>query len=247
METGFVRKPFLVAGSGLVAILIFFILILATVQPTQEYYYVLTLFITSIFTLVYYLRYSINYPSLIDRKWEALMPFDLPKVTAAITLAFLAVSLYLTAKEYPNFVIYQNIPYIFVMAFLLPVFLGVILTFTYLKTLLSRTKLRYWEYLKYGLYIHLTVTFYAFSLIYLSWNDAMSTTKMLFAMFGLTSFVFYMFFALDLRKITKDLKIKPIFNRLDISRYLLSLYSGFFLLFFALSFTYGWTFEVMGN
>jgi len=247
MEMGFVCKPFLVAGSGLIAILIFFILILATIQVTQEYYYILTLFIFSIFTLLYYLSFTVNYPSLIEPKWKALMPFDFPKVTAAITLAFLAASLYFTAKEYPNFIIYQNIPYIFVVAFLLPLFLGVILSSTYLKIIRSKTKLRYWGYLKYGLCIQLTVTFYAFSLIFLSWNNVTGSTKMLFALFGLASFAFYMFFALDLRKILKDQNIKPIFNRLVISRYLVSLCSGFFLIFFAISFTYGRTFEVMGN
>ncbi|MGB7531709.1 MAG: ATPase domain-containing protein [Halobacteriota archaeon] len=175
------------------------------------------------------------------------MPFDIPKVTATITLAFLAASLYFTAKEYSHFSIYQNIPYIFVVAFLLPVFLGIILISTYLKTISSKTKLRYWNYLKHGFYIHLIVTFYVFSLIFLSWNDATSSTKMLFAIFGLASFAFYMFFALDLRKIIKDQNMKPIFNRLDISRYLISLYSFFFLLFFGILFTYGRTFEVIGN
>jgi hypothetical protein len=175
------------------------------------------------------------------------MPFDLPKGTTTITLALLAASLYFTAKEYPNFIIYQNIPYIPLIAFLLPVFLGVILTFTYLKTLLSRTKLRYWGYLKQGLYIHLTVTLYVFSLIFISWNDVASSTKMLFAIFGLASFAFYMFFALDLHKILEDQNMKPIFDRLDISQYLVSLCSWFFLIFFAISFTYGQTFEVMGN
>jgi hypothetical protein len=173
------------------------------------------------------------------------MPFDFPKVTAAITLAFLAASTYLTAKEYPNFIIYQNIPYIFVIAFLLLISLGAILILTYLKTVSSKTKLRYWGYLKYGLYIHLTITFYVFSLLFLSWNNATSSTKMLFAMFGLASFAFYMFFARSMRKIIKDQNINPIFDRLDISRYIVSLYSLFFLIFFGISFSYGRTFEVM--
>ncbi|MGB2843100.1 MAG: ATPase domain-containing protein [Halobacteriota archaeon] len=173
------------------------------------------------------------------------MPFDLPKVTAAITLPFLAASLYFTAKEYPNFIIYQNISYIFVIALLLPLFLGIILTFTYLKTISSRTKLRYWEYLSHGLYIHLTVTFYVFSLLFLSWNDATSSTKTLFAMFGLASFAFYMFFTVDLHKILKDQNIKPVFDKLDISRYIVSLCSWFFLILFAISFTYGKRFGVM--
>jgi KaiC/GvpD/RAD55 family RecA-like ATPase len=200
-----------------------------------------------LFSIAFYMRFVIEYPALLQPKWKALMPFDLPKVTATITFAFLAASLYLTAKEYPNFIIYQNIPYIFIVAFLLPVFLGIILISTYLKTLSSRTKLRYWGYLKHGLYTHTVVTFYVFSLIFLLWSNAANTTKMLFALFGLASFAFYMFFALDLRKILEDLNIEPTFDRFDISRYIVSLYSFFFLLFFGISFTYGRTFEVMGN
>jgi len=245
LELGFVRTPFLVAGSGLVAILIFFILILATLQPTQEYYYALTLFISSTFTLVYYLRFGVNYPSLLDHIWKALMPFDLPKVAAALTLAFLATSLYLTAKDLPNFIIYQNIPYIFVVAFLLPVFFGTILIFTYLNTISAKTKLKYWEYLKHGLYLHIAVTFYVFSLIFLSWDNTTSSTKLLCTVFGLVAFVFYLSFALDLHMILKDQDIKPIFNRLDFPLHLISFCSIFFLIFFGISFAYGKASDLM--
>ena len=248
-KLGFVSKPFFVGSAGPVSLFLYsaFVFYIAHNNFSLEYYYLLLWIIPNVFGLIYYLNFVVEYPSLLQPKWKALMPFDLPKVTAALTLAFLAVSLYFTAKEYPNFIIYQNIPYIFVIAFLLPVFLGVILISTYLKTISSKTKLRYWGYLKYGLYIHMVVTFYVFSLIFLLWNAATSSTKMLFAIFGLASFAFYMFFILDLRKITKDLNIKPAFDRLDISRYIVSLYSFFFLLFFGISFTYGRTFEVMGN
>ena len=253
-EIGFVRKPFFIGGIGMVSYLlsvslvIFYILNFLEPEMQKDLYYNISFYtIFFVFTILYFALFIIEYPSLLQPKWKALMPFDFPNVTAAITLAFLAASLYFTAKEYPNFIIYQNIPYIFVVAFLLPLFLGVILSSTYLKILSSKTKLRYWGYLKYGLCIHLTVTFYAFSLIFISWNNVTGSTKMLFALFGLASFAFYMFFALDLRKILKDQKIKPIFNRLVISRYLVSLCSGFFLIFFAISFTYGRTFEVMGN
>jgi len=174
------------------------------------------------------------------------VPFDLPKATATITLAFLAASLYFTAKEYPNFIIYQNISYLVVATFLLPFFLAVILSFTYLKTISTRIKLRYWIYLKYGVYIHLTVTFYVFGQIFLSWNNATSITKMLCAMFGLATFAFYLFFTLDLRKIIEDRNIKPTFDGLEILRYTVSLSSWFFLIFFGISFTYGKTFVVFG-
>jgi hypothetical protein len=106
--------------------------------------------------------------------------------------------------------------------------------------------LRYWVYLKYGVYIHLTVTFYVLSLIFLSWNNATGITKLLCAMFGLATFAFYLFFALDLRKTIEHRNIKPTFDGLDILRYTVSLSSWFFLIFFGISFTYGKTFVVFG-
>lgn len=254
LTTGFVYKPYLLGGmSGAVLILSLILLIFYVYSYVEAnirellFFYVSFYLIACAFCISYNMHFISEYPALLESKWKEKMKYDLIKISIVSTLVFLAISFYFTAKEHPNFIIYQNIPYISVVAFLLPLFLGIILSFTYLKNLISRTKLRYWGYLKHGLYIHLTVTLYVFSLIFLSWNDATSTTKMLFAIFGLASFVFYMFFALDLRKILKDQKIKPIFDRLDISRYLVSLYSFFFLLFFGISFTYGRTFEVMGN
>ncbi|RCV64124.1 RecA-superfamily ATPase [Methanophagales archaeon] len=246
-KVGFVHKPFLTGGIGGFSIFIMLFIILFTTNNFNiEYYYILISFIASAFAFVYYLRFAIDYPSILQPKWKALMPFDLPKVTAAMTLALLAVSLYFTAKEYPNFIIYQDISYILVIASLLPLLFGIILPLTYLKTLSARTKLRYWDYLKYDLYIHLIITFYVLSLIFLSWNNATSITKMLSAMFGLATFAFYMFFAFELRKIIKNLNIKQTFDRLDISRYIVSLCSFFLLIFFGISFTYGKTYGVFG-
>jgi hypothetical protein len=171
-KIGFVYKPFYVAGFGGIAfvlsiILPFYYAFTYVESSLPNLFFILSLYlIVCTFSIIYYIHFIIEYPSLLQPKWKALMPFDLPKVTATITLAFLAASLYLTAKEYPNFIIYQNIPYIFIIAFLLPVFLGIILIFTYLKTISARIKLRYWVYLKYGVYIHLTVTFYVFGLEY---------------------------------------------------------------------------------
>lgn len=252
-EIGFVRKPFLIGGIGMisylisVSLIIYYIVSYLTPAAQKNLYYNISLYsIFFVFTILYFFRFVIEYPALLEPKWKTLMPFDLPKVAASLTLAFLAMSLYLTAKEYPNFIIYQNIPYSFVIAFLLPVFLGTILIFTYLNTLSSRTKLKYWRYLKYGLYIHITVTFYVLSLIFLSWNNAMSSTKMLFAMFGIVTFAFYLFFALDLRTILKDQNIKPIFDRLDFSLYLVFFCSIFFLIFFGISFAYGKVSDFIG-
>ncbi|NQE55070.1 hypothetical protein C5S29_15955 [ANME-1 cluster archaeon GoMg3.2] len=252
-KIGFVREPFFVGGIGgvtfalSVALIILNFFVYISINSRSElFFYMLFYLISCLFTIVYYIRFVIEYPSLLQPKWKALVPFDFPKVTAAVTLAFLAASLYLTAKEYPNFIIYQNISYLVVAAFLLPFFLAVILVFTYLKTVSTRIKMRYWVYLKYGVYIHLTVTFYVFCQIFLSWNNATSITKMLCAMFGLATFAFYMFFALDLRKIIEDLNIKPTFDGLDILRYTVSLSSFFFIIFFGISFTYGKTFAVFG-
>ncbi|MCK4347541.1 MAG: hypothetical protein KAW47_02890, partial [Thermoplasmatales archaeon] len=186
-EIGFVRKPFFIGGIGMisyllsVSLVIYYIINFLNSEMQKDLYYNISFYaIFFVFTILYIVLFVIEYPSLLQPKWKTFMPFDLPKVTAAITLAFLAASLYFTAKEYPNFIIYQNIPYIFIVAFLLPVFLGIILISSYLKTLSSRTKLRYWSYLKYGLYIHTVVTFYVFSLIVLLWSNAANTTKMLF-------------------------------------------------------------------
>jgi KaiC/GvpD/RAD55 family RecA-like ATPase len=250
---GFIYKPYTVAGFGGIALIISVSFILFCFHTYIEkelqsdfFYYIFFYLMSYLFSVAFYMRFVIGYPSLLQPKWKALVPFDLPKATATITLAFLAASLYLTANEYPNSIIYQNISYISIVAILLPFFLAAILIFTYLKTISTRIKLRYWVYLKYGVYIHLTVTFYVFGLIFLSWNNATSITKMLCAMFGLATFAVYLFFALDLRKIIEDLNIKPTFDGLDILRYTVSLSSWFFLLFFGISFTYGKTFAVFG-
>jgi hypothetical protein len=221
---GFIYKPYAVAGFGGIALIISISVILFCFHTYVEkelqsafFYYIFFYLMSYLFSVAFYMRFVIGYPSLLQPKWKALVPFDLPKATATITLAFLAASLYFTAKEYPNFIIYQNISYLVVATFLLPCFLTVILVFTYLKTISTRIKLRYWVYLKYGVYIHLTVTFYVFGQIFLSWNNATGITKMLCAMFGLATFAFYLFFALDLRKIIEDRNIKPTFDGLEIS------------------------------
>jgi len=235
---GFVSKPFWWSSTGAFSLFIGSVLLFYKLNLNISYYYVLLYFIPVTLALSYYLRFAIEYPSLLEPKWKALMPFDLPKVAASITLAFLAVSFFFTTKAYPNFSIYQNMPYPLVPLFLLPIFFGIILTFTYLKTLLSKTKLKYWRYLEYGQYIHITVTFYVFSLALLSWNNLTRNTKLFCALFGLVAFAFYLCFALDLLTILKDQTISPKFNRLDIVRYIVSLSSTFALILFGISFAY---------
>ena len=250
---GFIYKPYAIAGFGAISLMIvaFFVLFCFHVYIAKElqpefFYYILFYFIFYVSSVAFYMRFVIGYPSLLQPKWKALMPFDLPKVTASLTLAFLAVSLYFTAEEYPHFIIYQNIPYIFVIAFMLPVFFGAMLILTYLNTISAKTKLKYWGYLKYGLYLHIIVTFYVFSMIFLSWNNATSSTKMLCTVLVLVAFAFYMSFALDLRTILKDQNIKPIFDRIDFSLYPVSFGSFFILSFLGVLFAYGKSFVPIG-
>ncbi|NMX21257.1 hypothetical protein C5S30_02225 [ANME-1 cluster archaeon GoMg4] len=245
-KIGFVREPFLFGGIGGTAFalsvglmtLYCFKFVETTYLPAL-YYYISFYLVAALFAMIYHLKFIIDYPSLIQPKWKVLMPFDILKVAATITLAFLAASFYFTAKEYPNFIIYQNIPYVFVVAFLIPVFFGTILILTYLNTISAKTKLKYWGYLKYGLYLHIAITFYVLSLIFISWDDVTSSTKMLCTVLVLVAFAFYMSFALDLRTILKDQNIKPIFDRIDFSLYPVSFGSFFILIFLGVSFSYG--------
>ncbi|RZN35912.1 MAG: hypothetical protein EFT35_08245 [Methanophagales archaeon ANME-1-THS] len=244
---GFVTKPFFFAASGAIALGISSLLLFFIEHDFYSaYYYLLIWLIPSIFGLIYYLRFGVEYPSLLQPKWKGLMPLDLSQVTTALTLAVLALSLYFTAQDHPNFVLYHHIPYLFVVLFMLPLFLGAILILTYLKTLSAVTKLRYWEYLRYGLYIHITVSSYVFSLIFLSWHEASGGTRILCTIFGLASFAFYLFFALDLRMLLKDQDIEPDFRIVDLAHYLVSLYAWFFMLFFGISFRYGRSSEFIG-
>jgi hypothetical protein len=240
-KIGFVQKPFLSAGAGMIAIISALILITLHTKAiwSQYYYYLAFYFIVSAFTSIYYLKFIIEYPAFLQPKWKSFMPFDFPKVAAALNLGFLAASFYFTAREYPAFALYQNIPYIAVAGFLLPLFLGTLLIFGYLDAISSRTKLRYWSYLRLGTQTHLAVTLYVFSLIFLSWSVATSKMKLLVVFFGLFSFAFYLAFALDLRTILRDQAIVPVFKRLDILLYLFFFSSIFSLLFFTHSFTYG--------
>jgi KaiC/GvpD/RAD55 family RecA-like ATPase len=244
-ELGFVRKPFLIGGIGMisyllsVSLIIYYIIHYLTPAAQKELYFYISFYaIFFVFTILYFARFVIEYPSLLQARWKVLMPFDIPKLAAAITLAFLATSFFFTTLEYPHLALSQTIPLLFVPVFLLPVFLGVIFTFTHLKLLSSRTKLKYWNYLAYGQYINVTVTFYLLSLIFLSWRTTTLNTKLFCACFGLASAAFYLFFALDLRTILVDQNIRPAFDRLDITRYLVSLSSWFILILLGLSISF---------
>jgi KaiC/GvpD/RAD55 family RecA-like ATPase len=240
-KIGFVQFPFLTAGTGMIAIIsaLIFITLLTKNNFVSYFYYLSFYFIVSGFTSIYYLRFGINYPALLQPKLKTLFPFDLPKITASATFTFLAISIYLTIKDYPNFAIYQTIPYIYAVLLLLPFLFTIIFTLTYMKHLYFRTKLKYWEYLKCGLFIHIAVTLYIFSLLFLSWSTTASSTKIWCILFGVVSFLFYLFFALDLRSILEEQEIEPVFDKVGMSTTIITFYSCFFIILFSNSFVYG--------
>ncbi len=244
-ELGFVRKPFFIGGIGMVSyllsigLMVYFIFHYLNPSIQKGLYYDISLYpIFFVFTILYFMQFVIEYPSLLQPRWKVLMPFDLPRVAATITLAFLTVSAVFSTLECPGIQSYQTIPFGFVPVFLLPIFVGVIVTFTSLKLLSSRTKLKYWRYLGYGQYIHVTVTFYVLSVMFLSWDSAGITAKVFYTFFGLAAFAFYLFFALDLRTIILDQNIRLTFDRMDVTRYLVCLCSWFVVLLLVVSASY---------
>ncbi|MFQ5975110.1 MAG: RAD55 family ATPase [Candidatus Hydrothermarchaeales archaeon] len=175
------------------------------------------------------------------------MPFDIVKIATSITLAFLATSLYFTAKEYPTFAIYQNVSYAPLLIFLLVIIVAIMHILGYTRAIANRTHLKYWNYLRFGLSIHMVATFYVFGLIALEWSNFTIRTRALSTLFGLIALVFYILYASDMHVVISDLNIKFSFKKLDISRYLVSLYSLFFIIFFGISFTYNRTLGLLSE
>ena len=245
---GFVAKPAYASVCGPALFFIHSVLIFHESNFCLDYYYLLLWLITVTFQFSYYLRFGIKYPSLLNPKWKSYMPFDIVKVTAAATLAFLALSLFFTVMEHGNvyFIsLLENIPYLFYFLLILP-FSAIILILTYTKAISSKTRLKYWNYMRYGLYIHLIATFYVLCLAFLLWESSNIVEKLIFSAIFALSFAFYLFYALDLRMICKGREIKPAFNKIAIARYITSQYSVFFLILLSISFTYKSDIQIFG-
>ncbi len=242
---GFLTKPAFIAGFGAisffssVSLLIYYPFKCAESIVSSLFFYIFFYLVACVVAMSYYLRFGIEYPSLLNPKWKAYLPFDIVKVTAAATLAFLAISLFFTVIEHGTVYytsLLENIPYPSFFLLLLP-FSAIILILTYIKAMSSKTRLKYWNYMRYGLYIHIVATFYVLCLAFLLWESSNSVEKLIFSAIFALSFAFYLFYALDRRVICKHVEIKQVFNKIDIARYITSLYSVFFMILLSISFT----------
>ena len=244
-ELGFVRKPFFIGGIGMISyllsssLMVYYILHYIDPVTQKSLYYDISLYpIFFVFTILYFMQFVIDYPALLEPRWKVLMPFNISKVTAIATVLFLSISIYLSSSVHPNFVMYQSIPYYILPILSLPIVVVVIFIINFMRQLFARTKLIYWRFIRFGLFIHLAVTFYIYSLITLLWNTTGSGTKLLGMLFGGVSFLFYLFFALDLRTILVEQKLKPILSKVDIAYTVIAFYSCLFIIFFGVSFIY---------
>lgn len=243
-KIGFVSKPFFIGGMGMLPYALSVLIILYAFNLTGPetkfalYYNISLYVIMFVLTISYFSHFIFEYPGLLDSKWKEIMPFDLVKASSSITLAFLASSLYYTVREYPTYAIFQNVSYGPLIIFLLVIIIAIIHILGYTRLISDRTHLKYWNYLRVSLSIHFIATFYVFSLIVLEWSNFTNRTKALSIIFGLLAIVFYNLYALDMRVVISDLNLEFTFNKLDVIRYIVSLYSLFFIIFFGISFTY---------
>jgi hypothetical protein len=247
-KLGFVAKAAYTSVCGPALFFIHSVFIFHESNFYLDYYYLLLWLIIVTFQFSYYFRFGIEYPSLLQPKWKIYMPFDIVKVTATATLAFLALSLFFTVMEHGTVYytsLLENMPYPFFFLLLLP-FSAILLILTYTKAISSKTRLKYWNYMRYGLYIHIVATFYVLCLAFLLWESSNIMEKLIFSVIFALSFAFYLFYALDLRKISKGARITPGFNKIDIARYITSLYSLFFLILLSISFTYKKNIQIFG-
>ncbi|HEX58895.1 MAG TPA: hypothetical protein ENF26_01945 [Methanomicrobia archaeon] len=248
LKIGFVAKPAFIAGFGVLCFTCS--ILLAILYPFKHpsmlpdvFFNIFLYLISCIFSLMYYLRFGVEYPSLLQPKWKAYMPFDPVKMTAALTIAFLAVSAYFTTMEHgtPQFLSMLRSAFLPLLVLLAAIFTEVAIILTFLKNFAAGTALKYWHLLKSGLYIHIAATLYVFCLMFLLWNGISAYERLLFVIFAIVTFAFYLFYALDLKTLLSYQGIEPTFSKLDIARYFVCLYSAFLLILFSLNFTYGRT------
>lgn len=249
-KVGFVHKPFFIAGFGGMAFLLSialptYYMFIYIKEPANLFFNLSFYLIVCTFSIIHYLRYIIEYPSILHPKWRALMPFDIVKVTASVTLAFFALSLYFSIKETPLFDIYREVPTLwYAIVLILTLLIGVVSFYT--RVVGERTGLKYWNYLKIGLFVHTGASFYVLALTMFSWDSLGEKSQLLAGTYITFLFAFYTFYILDLRSIVKNLRIQVKYDLLNFSRYLVSYISVFFIIFFGISLTYGRTLPLIG-
>ncbi|MHC1635922.1 MAG: hypothetical protein ACXQTS_04800, partial [Candidatus Methanospirareceae archaeon] len=99
-KVGFVANPALLAGFGLIPGFFYPIVLFIESNLHVNFYYLFGWAVSVAFIITSYLHFAVEYPSLLNPKWKVYMPFDIVKVTAAMTLAFLALSLFFTVMEH---------------------------------------------------------------------------------------------------------------------------------------------------
>ncbi len=244
-------KPFFIAGFGGIAFLSsialpIYYLFAYIEKPANLFFNLFFYLIVCAFSIIHYLAFIIEYPSLLQPKWRALMPFDIVKVTASITLAFFALSLYFTIKDTPSYEIYTGInPWWYLLVLVLTLLIGIVSFYT--RVVGERTGLKYWNYLKVGLFVHTGASFYVLALVMFSWQNLGEKPRMLAMAYILLLFAFYVFYILDLRSIARNLRIQIEYDPLNLSRYLVSYISVFFIIFFGISLTYNKLIPVIGS
>jgi KaiC/GvpD/RAD55 family RecA-like ATPase len=214
-----------------------------------NYYIISFWLITVTFAFIYYARFGVDYPSILEPKWKIYVPSDVVKIAGTATLAFLSISLYFTVIEHgdPSFIsLLKNIPLPFFFLLLLPSS-AITMIFTFTKALSLKTKLRYWNYLRHATYLHILATFYVLCLSFLLWSSSTSLEKFIFSAIFVLAFAFYLFYALDLRMIGRSVGLKPVFDKTDAAADITLLSSLFFILLFSLSFTYQKDIQLFGG
>ncbi|MBR9705531.1 hypothetical protein GOV14_00700, partial [Candidatus Pacearchaeota archaeon] len=228
-KLGFVHEPYITAWIGLSSLLGFGVLTfyIALNNLFSEYYFVLTWIVFVSFAVAYYFKFIIEYPSLLQPKWKAFMPFDLVKVTATITLVILSVSLYFTTKDLGLQFSIPILVLFIVGLFLIPI----AALFIYARSFAGETTLEYWNYIKWEVAAHLGLSFYILSTAILSWPTLGSLGRILYGLFFGLSFLFYLATTLDIRKLTQDLNVKIKPDIFIILGYTASTFSLFFIIF----------------
>jgi hypothetical protein len=199
-DLGFVYKPFLIGTVGgvlyLISVLIIIFVILkfpTIIQLNQLYYYILFYSILFTFAVLQFLRFVVDYPSAIQPRWKAYLPFDPIRITTTFTVAFLAVSLYFTVQD--SGIAFSLPSWAFALVGLMLIPLAAL--FIYIRAFVGETTLGYWNYIKTEIAAHLVLTLYVLSATVVIWSLLENFEKILFAVFFSLSLLFYLTATLD--------------------------------------------------